>query len=236
MGLRPTHPSLLDITLPPVTGETPPVNNDQSAVPLAVVVSDAHGEDQGVLPSVVAPECLALTSFISDNALILGRIPATAPSATALGKSWVREYGIDPQARASTQFSCTAQRTLFHVLHFGADCDLLVPLFPGQASASSNMQNHPDEGVLPEYNGHISYSPSVNSSMFNAAHILEPTANVYQPRSAHTISSDPALTYLPGYWAIVKLQDFPATEPGEGTNPPSPTDVYQDILSGFYHF
>jgi hypothetical protein len=89
------------------------------------------------------------------------------------------------------------------------------------------MQNHPDEGVLPEYNGHISYSPSVNSSTFNAAHILEPTANVYQPCSAHTIGSDPALTYLPGYWAIVspipvtpmqlKLQDFPATEPGEGT-------------------
>jgi hypothetical protein len=99
MGLRPTHPYLLvclppftfalvwlsciltlsqDNTLPPVTGETLPANNDQSAVPLAVVVSDAHGEDQDVLPSVVAPERLALMSLVSDNALILGRIPGEA--------------------------------------------------------------------------------------------------------------------------------------------------------------
>ncbi|KAJ7352136.1 hypothetical protein DFH08DRAFT_805416 [Mycena albidolilacea] len=101
-----------------------------------------------------------------------------------------------------------------------------VPFFPSQASTSSNVQNHPDTGVLPEYNGHILYSPSVNSSMFNAAHVLEPTANVHQPHSAHTIGSDSALTYLPGCRAIIsqvpvapmqlKLQDVPATEPSEG--------------------
>jgi hypothetical protein len=88
MGPQPTHPTLLvcptpftftlvclscvltfsqDHTLAPVTGETLPGNTNQIAVLLAVVFSDAHGEDQGVLPSVVAPERLAPTSFISDN-------------------------------------------------------------------------------------------------------------------------------------------------------------------------
>jgi hypothetical protein len=153
-------------------------------------------------------------------------------------KRHVQEYAIDPQARAGTQFSCTAQHTLFHILHFGADCDLLVSFFPGQAFTSGSelfsllsvlftYYLFPDEGVLPEYNSHILYSPSVNSSMFNTAHILEPMANFHQPRSAYTISSDPALTYLPGYWAIIspipvvpmqlKLQDVPTTEPSEGT-------------------
>jgi hypothetical protein len=96
MGLWPTHPSLLvcpppftfalvwlsciltlsqDNMLPPVTGETLPANNDQSAVPLAVIVSDAHGEDQGVLPSVIASECLALTSFVSDKCSDFGQNP-----------------------------------------------------------------------------------------------------------------------------------------------------------------
>jgi hypothetical protein len=89
------------------------------------------------------------------------------------------------------------------------------------------VQNLPDAGVLPEYNGHISYSLSVNSSTFNAAHVLEPTANVHQPCRAHTIGSNPALTYLPSYRVIVspppvapmqlKVQDVLSTEPGEGT-------------------
>ncbi|KAJ7325438.1 hypothetical protein DFH08DRAFT_817120 [Mycena albidolilacea] len=136
---------------------------------------------------------------------------STAPSATALGKRHVREYAIDPQAPAGTQFLCAVQ----------------IPFFPSQASTSSHVQNFPDAGVLPEYNCHISYSPSVNSSTFNAAYVLEPKANVHQPHSAHTIGSDPALTYLPGYRVIVsiapvapmqwKLQDVPVTEPGEGT-------------------
>ncbi|KAJ7711460.1 hypothetical protein B0H14DRAFT_2645778 [Mycena olivaceomarginata] len=73
------------------------------------------------------------------------------------------------------------------------------PFFPSQASTSSNVQNHPVEGVLaPEFNGHI-----LCSSTFNAAHVLEPTSNVHQPHSNQTISTDPAPTYLPGYQAVV---------------------------------
>ncbi|KAJ7816964.1 hypothetical protein B0H14DRAFT_2602338 [Mycena olivaceomarginata] len=62
-------------TLPPVTREMLPANTDQIAIPLAVVVSDAHREDQGVLPFVVTPERLAPRSFVSDNAPVSGRIP-----------------------------------------------------------------------------------------------------------------------------------------------------------------
>jgi hypothetical protein len=75
-----------------------------------------------------------------------------------------------------------------------------------------------------QFNSQFAYNPHVNSSTFNAAHILRPPCNVHQ---SHSGGADPALTYMLGYWVFVspesaepmqvKLQDSPAAEPGEGT-------------------
>ncbi|KAJ7360869.1 hypothetical protein DFH08DRAFT_1031248 [Mycena albidolilacea] len=108
-------------------------------------------------------------------------------SATALGKRTVQEHSTESQARTGTQLSYGAQ----------------FPIFPSQVSTSSSVQFQPDEGGPHRYNSHTSYNPHVNSSMFNAAPVLDPTASVYQSRNVHPIGNDPALTFLPGYQATV---------------------------------
>ncbi|KAJ7302966.1 hypothetical protein DFH08DRAFT_977346 [Mycena albidolilacea] len=163
-----------------------------------------HGEYLDVSTAGVAPDRLTADTFLSENAPDSGsiaepsvelaaraRLPediSLTPSATALGKRPLREYPTDTQAQTDIQFS------------YSVHC----PIVPVHRSSSSSMQFRPDE-ALHWYNGHTPYNPTT--------------------RNVHT-GNDPVLTYLPGYWATIspapvaplqlKLQDVPATEPGEG--------------------
>jgi hypothetical protein len=63
--------------------------------------------------------------------------------------------------------------------------------------------------------------------MQHVEHISQSASNSHQAHSDHATRTDPALTYLPGYGEVVspipggpmqlRLQDNPATEPGDGT-------------------
>ncbi|KAJ7824988.1 hypothetical protein B0H14DRAFT_2596893 [Mycena olivaceomarginata] len=112
------------------------------------------------------------------------------PSATSLGKRRLRE---DPGDNSATN----------------------EPQYP------ANSQDHPISHVGgvrfhtegPYYNTGTEYGPPVDSSPFNASHTLRPSFNIHRSHALRPSESDPALTYLPGYRALVSPQSVVPMEP-----------------------
>ncbi|KAJ7812812.1 hypothetical protein B0H14DRAFT_2605530 [Mycena olivaceomarginata] len=228
----PQYVSSQNYTLPSAACTTPPSNTHprppffrHGVVSPAIMTFNADGDHHGPVTAVANPHHASPETAVSDPLcadIALPSDPWVAPpshviglafaggvqpaSATSLGKrprheDSNRNYAVEPQSRLDTHFSGGVQ----------------------------NVQGYSVEGVLgshtsTQFNGQFSYNPHVNSSTFNAAHILRPPCNVHQ---SHGGGADPALTYMSGYWVFVtpesvepmqiKLQDSPAAEPGEVT-------------------